>query len=101
MKFKLFVDDTRDLPKGYEGVRTYSDCLLYFSIFGDFQVVSLDYSLGEEHTGLDILKWMKQNGKCPEQINIHSNHIEGRKLMRDYVKANFPDTRLTMNMLDK
>ena len=101
MGLKLFVDDSRDFPKGFECVRNYEDCLQYFRIFGDFEFVSLDYSLREEHTGLDILIWMKENDKHPPRINIHSNNIEGIRLMRDYAEKNFPDARLTFNTLDK
>ena len=101
MGFKLFVDDTRQCPKGFECVRSYDDCISYYRIFGEFEFVSLDYSLGEEHTGLDILKWMRENGKRPKHINIHSNHIEGMKLMRKYAQQNFPDSVVTMNTLDK
>ncbi|MBO6141626.1 MAG: hypothetical protein J6O40_07525 [Ruminococcus sp.] len=101
MGLKLFVDDTRPQPKGFECVTNYADAILYFELFHDFDFVSLDYHLGEEHTGLDILKWMKENGKHPSHINIHSNHIEGMKLMRKYAEQNFPESTVTMNTLYK
>ncbi|WP_295154113.1 cyclic-phosphate processing receiver domain-containing protein [uncultured Ruminococcus sp.] len=97
MGLKLYVDDKRDFPKGFECVRTYEDCLLYFSIFNDFDFVDLDYNLGEEKTGLDILIWMKENGKKPKHINIHSNHIVGMRLMKKYADENFKDSSVTMN----
>ena len=50
MGFKLFVDDTRPFPKGFECVRSYDDCISYYRLFGEFDFVSLDYSLSEEHT---------------------------------------------------
>lgn len=99
MGLKLFVDDKRDFPKGFECVRSYEDCLQYYSLFGDFEFVDLDYSLGSEKTGLDILIWMKENGKKPTHINIHSNHIEGMKLMKKYAEENFKGTSITMNTL--
>lgn len=101
MGLKLFVDDTRDFPKGYECVRSYDDCIMYFRLFGDFDHVSLDYHLGEEHTGLDILKWMKENGKEPKHINIHSNHIFGMREMKNYAEENFKNSVVTMNTLYK
>lgn len=77
----------------------------YLIITGDcgvlFDFVSLDYSLGGEHTGLDILKWMKENGKKPKHINVHSNHIEGMRLMRKFAEENFTDSIVTMNTLYK
>ncbi len=101
MGLKLFVDDTRDFPKGYECVRSYDDYIMYFRLFGDFDHVSLDYHLGEEHTGLDILKWMKENGKEPKHINIHSNHIVGMREMKKYAEENFKNSVITMNTLYK
>ena len=55
---KLFVDDKRDAPsKGYESVGTYSQAIMLLGIM-PFDFIDLDYSLEEEKTGLDILKWM-------------------------------------------
>ncbi|MBQ8965200.1 cyclic-phosphate processing receiver domain-containing protein [Ruminococcus sp.] len=97
MELKLFADDARPLPAGYECVRSYDDCLMYYRLFGDFSFVSLDYDLGDGHTGLDILIWIKNNGKKPAHINIHSDHPEGKKLMRKFAEENFPDSVITMN----
>ncbi len=103
MGLKLFVDDTREFPKGFECARSYEECLLLFRLFGrsGFEFVTLDYSLGGAHTGLDILAYMSEHGIAPEHINIHSNHIEGMQLMRRYAEEHFPDARVTMNTLDK
>lgn len=99
MGLRLFVDDARDFPKGYECVRSYEDCLMYFRLFGDFDHVSLDYDLGGEYTGLDILKWMKENGRHPAHINIHSNHEIGMREMKKYAEENFKNSVVTMNTL--
>ena len=76
MGLKLFVDDTRPQPKGFECVTIYADAVLYYELFSEFEFVSLDYHLGEEHTGLDILKWMKEHGKVIKQ---------GYRLRYDYL----------------
>ena len=101
MELKLFVDDTRNRPAGFQYAQSYEDCLMLYRAFGEFDFVDLDYDLNEKYTGLDILKWMKDNGKHPRHINIHSNHIEGMNLMRHYSEVNFPDSRVTMITLDK
>ena len=94
---KLFVDDRRDMPKGFDfGVQSYKECIRVYR-FMDFDFVSLDYHLGDGPTGLDILKWMKENGKHPSHINIHSDHIEGKPLMRRYAEENFPEAAVTLN----
>ena len=101
MGFKLFVDDTRDRPKGFEYAQTYAESISLYIAFGEFDFVDLDYDLNDKYSGLDILIWMKKNGKHPKHINIHSNHIEGMNLMRHYAEENFPGTRVTMVTLDK
>ena len=98
---KLFVDDTREFPSaGYECCRDSRTAILLLSIM-EFEFITLDYNLGGEDTGMEILYWMKENSVSVPHINIHSNHIFGREKMRKFCKENFPDTKLTMNMLPK
>ena len=99
MKFKLFVDGTRDFPTGFKCAKHYDECINLYLIYGEFEFVDLDYSLGEEHTGMDILIWMKENKKKPKHINIHSNNEKGRKLMQEFAIKNFPNSRITMNII--
>lgn len=92
---KLFVDDKRDAPsKGYESVGTYSQAIMLLGIM-PFDFIDLDYSLEEEKTVLDILKWMYENNVTVPHINIHSSNIEGRKEMLIYAENHFPDTTVT------
>lgn len=95
---KLFVDDARTPPeKGFECAEDY-DGAVFLLRYMDFDFVTLDYDLGDGPCGLDILKFMHENKKYPRHLNIHSDHAEGRTLMRDYAKENFPgDVRITMN----
>lgn len=67
----------------------------------NFDFISLDYSLEEELTGLDVLKFMKEKNIFVPRINIHSNNIEGIRLMRRYCEENFPDSQISCNALDK
>ncbi|MBQ2824454.1 MAG: hypothetical protein IJF18_07745 [Oscillospiraceae bacterium] len=99
---KLFVDDTRKPPeRGFECAEDY-DGAVFFLRYLEFEFVTLDYSLGDSPNGLEILKFMHENKKYPKHLNIHSNHIEGREIMRRYAEENFPsDVKITMNMLDK
>lgn len=93
---KLFLDDIRTVPEGWEGVRTYEECVFRLGT-GEYDEVSLDYSLGGRFTGLDVLKWMTENQKYPPRLNIHSSHPYGRQTMRAYVLEHFsPAYPLTM-----
>lgn len=96
---KLFVDDKRDFIPGYECAGDYNSAVMLLSIL-KFDFVTLDFDLGEEKTGLDILKYMQENKKYPKHLNIHSDSIEGRQAMRTYAEENFPsDVAITMNRL--
>lgn len=98
---KLFLDDSRDFPEtGFECCRDAKTAMLFLSVM-KFDFISLDYSLEDELTGLDVLIYMKKRGITVSHINIHSNNIEGIKSMREYCKKNFPESVITTNALDK
>lgn len=98
---RLFLDDTRKFPaSGYECCRRSKDAILIMSII-DFDFITLDYSLGNGDTGMNVLIWMKENNVFVPHINIHSNHIFGRKRMQEFCLENFPNSHITTNMLPK
>lgn len=98
---KLFLDDSRTFPEsGFECCRDAKTAMLLLSVM-KFDFISLDYSLEEELTGLDVLVFMKDRGIKVPRINIHSNNIEGMKAMRRYCEENFPESTVTMNTLSK
>lgn len=96
---KLFVDDKREQPKGYNCAEDYEGAISLLKLLS-FDFITLDYDLGDGRTGLDILKFIHENKKYPKHLNIHSDHSEGRQLMRKYAQENFPsDVSITMNTL--
>ena len=99
---RLFLDDTRAFPKsGYQCVRDVKSAKILLEIM-PFEFINLDYSMGKGlENGYDLLCWMKEKGIIVPRINIHSNNIIGKKRMEEFVKANFPETTLTMNELPK
>ena len=98
---RLFVDDTREFPNGYQCCRDANTAILMLSAM-KFEHISLDYSLGKDRkTGLDILIWMKENNVFVPEINIHSNNIIGVEKMRKYCDENFPDSKSTEYTLPK
>ncbi len=95
---KLYVDDMREFPPGDDFIccRDAEDAIWQLSI-RKFDYVSLDYDLGwGEKNGLDILIWMRDTGKIPPKINIHSTHVWGRQAMKDFCERIFPNTEITM-----
>ena len=95
---KLYVDDMRPFPTEDDFLccRSYDEAILLLNEV-DFEYVSLDYHLGYGESGLDILIWMRNTGKIPKKINIHSSHPWGRREMKDFCERNFPDTEVTMH----
>jgi hypothetical protein len=89
---KIFLDDIRKIDEnlGNAVVRNYESCIeLISNSRNDLDFVSLDYSLGSEKTGLDVLVYMVENRIYPNHINIHSDHEVGVPIMRKYVQENF------------
>lgn len=95
---KLFVDDARTPPAhGFECAEDYEGAIFLIK-YMTFEFATLDYDLGGGYTGLDILKFMHENKRYPQHLNIHSDHSEGRLLMKKYAEENFPaDVKITMN----
>lgn len=92
---RLFVDDIRPIPAGWEGCRDAETAKLLLSRIA-FDYISLDYDLGyDKETGYDLLVWMKEQNIFVPQINIHSTHPLGRSRMWNYVKQNFPGTTVS------
>lgn len=94
---KLFLDDIREFPEsGYQCVRDAKTAKMLLGIM-KFDFVTLDYDLGTEEDGLDVLMWMKENNVFVPHINIHSDHSIGRWQMNDFCQENFPNSTITMN----
>lgn len=97
---KVILDDKRAFPvRGYNCFRGYNECILMIGLFPELEYISLDYDLGEEHTGFDVLMYMKEHGTKVAHINLHSDHPIGVQKMREYAEEHFPDASVTFNKL--
>ena len=80
---KVYLDDERETPVGWQRVYTYEECIELL----DTEIVShlsLDHDLGTEKTGYDVAKWIEEKVYCnpkynPPIITIHSTNPSGRK----------------------
>lgn len=99
---KIILDDRRYVPSNspHNVARTYEDCIDMLRIFRRISFISLDYDLGTEKTGFDVLVYMAENNIEVKHINIHSDHSVGVPKMREYVWENFPNVSLTFNPLN-
>ena len=94
---RIILDDRRPLPEDsiYNCVRTYGECIFLLRNFRTIRYISLDYDLGAGETGLDVLRYMVENGNEAEHINVHSTHIMGAPKMLEFARQHFPNTRIT------
>lgn len=100
---KIFLDDIREVSEelGYKVVRDYDSCIVWINASRNIlEFVSLDYSLGSDKTGYDVLVYMVENNIHPKHINIHSDHSEGVPKMKKYAEEQFPSsTTISCNRL--
>lgn len=95
---KLFLDDMRPAPLGWDLVKNYDEFVSYIETNGCPDVVSFDHDLGFEHyplgeqnpgdtipydtyeekTGYHCAKYMRDKGLFPELVIVHSWNIVGR-----------------------
>lgn len=92
---RLYVDDLRECPKGWELARSFHDAIHMLETY-DFDEVSLDHDIDsfygmKEMTGRDILNWLiarKVDGTkhTPAIVHVHSANPVGRATMLADIK---------------
>ena len=100
---KLWLDDMRDHPEGWERAYTVEDAIRILET-GDVGFASLDHDLGASYnrgmgnfdsfkdpTGYQVVKWMAENNVWPPLgVRIHTDYAEGRKNMMNLVEQYAP-----------
>lgn len=83
---RLYLDDLRDTPDGWERVYSVEQAIAFFVAFGVPDTISLDHDLGEwAHHGGDAIKfvdWMCMNDKFPPVVMFHTSNPVGRDNMK-------------------
>jgi hypothetical protein len=78
----LAIDDCRKCCGANVLCRTFNDGIMALDLMGPWNELELDHDLGEEKTGLDILRWLNKNpDKYPETIYIITANPVGLKNM--------------------
>ena len=94
---KIFLDDLRSfdnaLKAWYTCVKTYDECIKLLSNNQYIEIIDLDCELESEQTGLDVLKYMKENMIISKEIIIHSTHAGGVREMIDYIEEHFKEIK--------
>lgn len=96
---KIFLDDLRTAPDGWEVARDYNDMIrLLTANRNNISEISLDYDLDNVRNGLNVCEWIVTNNCWPKKIIIHSSHRTGVKYMKELLKKNKPeDTELILS----
>lgn len=90
---KVFLDDWRPCPSGWEKAEDFNEMIRILSQNkGKIEEVSLDYDLGGVRTGLDVCKWFLGEDYWPPIIRVHSSHGSGVRAMKTFLEANAPET---------
>lgn len=90
---KVFLDDFRHAPAGWEVARDYNDMIRILSQNkGKVTDISLDYDLDSIRNGYNVCEWLVNNNYWPESIIIHSSHATGPKKMKELLEKNAPNT---------
>ena len=88
MPTKLWLDDVRPAPEGWEHVYTAEEAIARFAT-GEVIAASLDHDLGpsDAGTGYDVLVWIESAMGCGAwygplpRLHVHSANPVGRKRM--------------------
>jgi hypothetical protein len=112
--FKLFVDDNREIPKGWCGARTVSDTIRFLYNFSPIAEISLDHDIlfpqhgidrygmysAENYMGIAYFIATLPPEKRPKKIRIHSSNTGAAQTMCDIMGLDFNTTYKLYNPED-
>lgn len=89
---KVYLDDEREAPAGWQQVRWPDETIQYLKT-GGVNELSLDYDLGNDSrgTGYDVLLWIEEAVATrdfdPPVIRVHTAHPSARNRMLSAVAS--------------
>jgi hypothetical protein len=93
----VYLDDYRKCPAGFVLARDAGECRQLIDL-ESIDILSLDYDLGwGMHTGLDVVRYIVQQGKYPKRIYFHTSSPSGRMAMYELLMANAPEGTVLYN----
>ncbi|MFF2089720.1 cyclic-phosphate processing receiver domain-containing protein [Paenibacillus sp. NPDC058174] len=86
----VYLDDYRTCPPGFVLARNAEECKLLIDS-ESIGILSLDYDLGwSEPTGYEVVRYLVETGKYPEQVYLHTSSAAGRMQMYHMLSSNAP-----------
>jgi hypothetical protein len=90
---KVYLDDTRPAPEGWQLVKTAPECIAALAA-GGVTHLSLDHDLGEDPgvgNGYDVLLWLEERvaleGFVAPELSVHSANPGARPKMEAAVES--------------
>ena len=90
---KLWIDDVRPAPDGFDWIKTASDAVQYLvENWAAVTVVSFDHDLGDDsESGYDVLTWIErrvaEGYRFPGEMRVHSANPVGRQNMEAAIRS--------------
>jgi hypothetical protein len=105
-KFKIFVDDNREIPEEWFGARTVSDTIQFLHKFSPIAEISLDYDIlfpqhgidrysmysSENFSGVAYYIALQPEELKPKKIRIHSSNTGASMQMCNIMGLDFNTT---------
>ncbi len=84
---KLWVDDERAAPDGWELATDVEDAIAWLEKF-NVTDISLDHDLGNSpEDGYVLAKWMCYNEKVPANVRVHSRNPVGARNIANFFNS--------------
>lgn len=112
--FRIFVDDMREIPKGWFGARTVSDTIRFLANFSPIEEISLDHDILFPQHGVDRYTMYSAENfqgvayyiaalpqeKRPKRVRIHSSNVGASQEMCKIMGLDFYATYKLFNPED-
>ncbi len=82
---KLYLDDLRSCPPGYDVVRTVQEFKDYITKNGVPELISFDHDLGGDETAMQCIHWLIDNDYRINDYNLHTANPVGRDNMESLI----------------
>lgn len=84
---KLYLDDLRACPDGYELVRTVQEFKDYITANGVPELISFDHDLGGDETAMQCIHWLIDKDYRINDYFLHTANPVGRDNMESLISS--------------
>lgn len=88
---KLWVDDERRPPVGWNWARSSEMALIFLNGPEHWDEMSLDHDLGGDDTTRKVVLWMCENEVWPDVVHVHTANPVGREWLEGMISRYKPE----------